>query len=82
VVAESAWHFGGVASSSPIQFAIPNLAGEVVQLTGRSANASDVESRAAACNCHALADRRVGKPTAPRPRRRTLGWGLGRAAAR
>jgi hypothetical protein len=44
VVAESAWHFGGVASSSPIQFAIPNLSGEVVQLTGRSANASDVES--------------------------------------
>jgi hypothetical protein len=44
VVAESAWHFGGVASSSPIQFAIPNLAGEVVQLTGRSANASDAES--------------------------------------
>ena len=44
VVAESAWHFGGVASSSPIQFAVPNLAGEVVQLTGRSANANDVES--------------------------------------
>src|SRR5580700_3117771 len=43
VVAESAWHFGGVASSSPIQFAIPNFAGEVVHLTGRSANASDVE---------------------------------------
>ncbi len=43
VVAESAWHFGGMASSSPIQFEIPNLAGEVVHLTGRSANASDVE---------------------------------------
>jgi hypothetical protein len=44
VVAESTWHFGGVASSSPIQFSIPNFAGEVVQLTGRSANANDVES--------------------------------------
>lgn len=43
VVAESAWHLGGVTSSSPIQFAVPNLSGEVVQLTGRSANASDVE---------------------------------------
>jgi Putative phage tail protein len=43
VVAEAAWHFGGVASSSPIQYAIPNLSGEVVQLTGRSANASDAE---------------------------------------
>jgi len=32
-----------VASSSPVQFAIPNLAGEVVHLTGRAANASDVE---------------------------------------
>jgi hypothetical protein len=44
VVAESAWHFGGLASSSPIQFGIPNFSGEVVQLTGRSANANDVES--------------------------------------
>jgi hypothetical protein len=44
VVAESAWHFGGMASSSPISFAVPNLSGEVVQLTGRSANANDVES--------------------------------------
>lgn len=44
VVAESAWHLGGTASSSPIQFAIPNLSGEVVQLTGRSANANGVES--------------------------------------
>ncbi len=43
VVAESAWHFGGVASASPLQFAIPNLSGEVVHLTGRSANANDVE---------------------------------------
>ncbi|MGA3240926.1 MAG: phage tail protein [Bryobacteraceae bacterium] len=42
-IAEAAWHFGGVASSSPIQYAIPNLSGEVVQLTGRSANASDAE---------------------------------------
>lgn len=43
VVAESAWHFGAVASGSPVQFAIPNFSGEVVHLTGRSANANDVE---------------------------------------
>jgi Putative phage tail protein len=43
VIAEAAWHFGGVATSSPIQFAVPNLSGEVVQLTGRAANANDVE---------------------------------------
>ena len=45
-VAESAWHFGAVANSSPVQFEIPNMAGDVVQLTGRSANANDVESPA------------------------------------
>jgi Putative phage tail protein len=45
-IAESAWHFGAVASSSPVQFEIPNMAGDVVQLTGRSANANDVESPA------------------------------------
>lgn len=45
-VAESAWHFGAVANSSPVQFEIPNMAGDVVHLTGRSANANDVESPA------------------------------------
>ncbi len=45
-IAESAWHFGALASSSPVQFEIPNFAGEVAQLTGRSANANDVESPA------------------------------------
>jgi hypothetical protein len=33
-----------MASSNPVQFQIPNYAGEVAQLTGRSANANDVES--------------------------------------
>jgi hypothetical protein len=45
-IAESAWHFGALASSSPVQFEIPNFAGEVAQLTGRSANANDIESPA------------------------------------
>jgi hypothetical protein len=42
-VAEAAWHFGAVAQSSPVQFAIPNRAGEVVQITGRAANVNDLE---------------------------------------
>jgi hypothetical protein len=42
-VAEAGWHFGAVAKSSPVQFAIPNRSGEVVQITGRSANVNDVE---------------------------------------
>lgn len=43
-VAESGWHFAAVSQSSPVSFSIPNYAGETVQLTGRSANAADVES--------------------------------------
>lgn len=43
VVAEAGWHFGAQTRSSPVQFAIPNHSGEVAQITGRSANANDVE---------------------------------------
>jgi hypothetical protein len=46
VVAENGWHFGAVATSSPVQFDIPNRAGETVHLTGRAANANDVECAA------------------------------------
>lgn len=42
-VAEAAWHFAAVAESSPIQFTIPNRTGEVVQVTGRSANVNNLE---------------------------------------
>jgi len=42
-VAEAAWHFAAVAESSPIQFTIPNRTGEVVQITGRSANVNNLE---------------------------------------
>jgi hypothetical protein len=44
VVSEAAWHFGGRARSSPARFEIPNLRGEVVQISGRSANVNNVES--------------------------------------
>lgn len=43
-VAEAGWHFAAQTKSSPVQFAIPNQAGEVVEITGRSANVNDVES--------------------------------------
>jgi Putative phage tail protein len=43
VVAEAGWHFGAVAKASPVQFAVPNRTGEMVEVTGRSANVNDVE---------------------------------------
>jgi len=43
VVAEAGWHFAAQTKSSPVQFAIPNYSGEVAEITGRSANANDVE---------------------------------------
>jgi hypothetical protein len=46
VVAESGWRFGALAKSSPVQFAIPNQAGETVQISGRAANVNDMESTA------------------------------------
>jgi hypothetical protein len=44
VVSENTWHFGGRARSSPARFAIPNRRDKVVQISGRSANAQNVES--------------------------------------
>jgi hypothetical protein len=44
VVAEAGWHFAALSASSPVQFTVPDLAGEVVQVTGRAANVNDVES--------------------------------------
>jgi hypothetical protein len=42
-VAEAGWHFGALTRSSPVQFAIPNRAGEVVEISGRAANVNDAE---------------------------------------
>ncbi|HJT89813.1 MAG TPA: phage tail protein, partial [Bryobacteraceae bacterium] len=44
VVAEAGWHFGAQTRSSPVEFPVPNRSGEVVQITGRSANVNDLES--------------------------------------
>jgi hypothetical protein len=43
-VSENTWHFGGRARSSPARFQVPNRQGRVLQITGRSANAHNVES--------------------------------------
>jgi hypothetical protein len=43
VVAESGWHFGAASKSSPVSFDVPNQAGETVEVTGRAANANDLE---------------------------------------
>jgi hypothetical protein len=42
-IAESGWHFGAAASSSPVEFDIPTRVGATVQVSGRSANALDEE---------------------------------------
>ncbi|HTX39692.1 MAG TPA: phage tail protein [Bryobacteraceae bacterium] len=47
VVAEAGWHFGALAASSPADFEVPNQAGEVVEVTGRAANANNIECPAA-----------------------------------
>ena len=44
VVSENTWHFGGRARTSPARFEIPNRRDQIVQITGRSANAHNVES--------------------------------------
>jgi hypothetical protein len=43
VVSEAGWHSGAVAKSSPVSFDVPNHGGETVHVTGRSANAANVE---------------------------------------
>lgn len=44
-VADAAWNFGAVGASSPAQIQIPNWGGQTVEISGRSANAQDQESR-------------------------------------
>jgi hypothetical protein len=46
VVAETGWHFGAAARTSPVEFEAPNRDGATVHVTGRSANAQDGECAA------------------------------------
>ncbi len=43
VVAEAGWQFGSLTRSSPVSLVVPNQGGATVQVTGRSANAANVE---------------------------------------
>lgn len=43
VVVEPAWHFAAVGSTSPIQFQLPYNFGTVIEISGRAANAQNVE---------------------------------------
>ncbi|MEO8049698.1 MAG: phage tail protein [Acidobacteriota bacterium] len=45
VVADSAWNFGAVGTSSPVQMQVPNWGGQSVEISGRSANVLNQESR-------------------------------------
>ena len=45
VVADSAWNFGAVGATSPVQMQVPNWGGQTVEISGRSANALDQESQ-------------------------------------
>ncbi len=42
-VAEAGWRFAAQTQASPVQFSIPNHAGEVVEITGRAANINGLE---------------------------------------
>ncbi len=49
VIAEPAWKFSAVSSTSPVEFEVPNQMGTVVEITGRGANARDQEGTAELC---------------------------------
>lgn len=49
VVVEPSWHFAAVGSTSPMQFQIPYRSGTVIEITGRGANARNVEGSADLC---------------------------------
>lgn len=44
VVAQGTYQFGAIVKASPVQFTIPNQAGNVIQISGRSANCNGVEA--------------------------------------
>ena len=48
-ITETGWRLGATAKTGPVQFEIPNRAGAVLQISGRAANAGNVESPAELC---------------------------------
>jgi hypothetical protein len=49
VVVEPSWIFAAVSNTSPLQFEIPYSRGEVIEISGRSANVNNQEASAALC---------------------------------
>jgi hypothetical protein len=45
VLADSAWNFGAVGATSPVQMQVPNWGGQTVEISGRSANVLNQESQ-------------------------------------
>ncbi len=43
-IADPTWHFGATSYSDQVEFEIPNLHGATIQVSGRAANANDVET--------------------------------------
>ena len=83
VVAEAGWHFGALTKSSPVQFAVPNRAGEMVEITGRAANVNDVECAPELSTVTRWQIGGAGVATiATCRRRRSSGCGAGKAAGR
>ena len=44
VVAQGTYQFGATTRSSPVQFTIPNQAGNIIEISGRSANCNGIEA--------------------------------------
>jgi hypothetical protein len=49
VIVEPSWIFAAVSNTSPVQFEIPYSRGEVIEISGRSANVNNNEASAALC---------------------------------
>ncbi len=49
VIVEPSWIFAAVSNTSPAQFEIPYSRGEVIEISGRSANVNNHEASAALC---------------------------------
>jgi hypothetical protein len=49
VIVESSWIFAAVSNTSPVQFEIPYSQGEVIEISGRSANVANQEASVDIC---------------------------------
>lgn len=49
VIVETSWIFAAVSNTSPIKFEIPYSVGEVIEISGRSANVNNQEASSALC---------------------------------